>query len=72
MAFSCLECGTKVGFDVDHDPYRHAISCFQLPDKGIVHHYNESKKDESLRGQRIFAIMAYALDEAKKLGLVGR
>jgi hypothetical protein len=72
MAFKCLECATPVGFDAGNDPYRHAISCFSLPDRGILHHYNESKKDDTLRGQRIFAIMAYALDEAKRLGTVGK
>lgn len=58
----CPECGAPIGGTTATDPYKHAVGCFRLDDRGAEYYIKEYKSDTSERGKRIFEIMSLAAD----------
>ena len=57
--FSCPECGIAVGSTANRDPYKHAIQCFHLEDKGREKLLALHRKSDEERDKRIVALLEF-------------
>ena len=57
---SCLECGKNLSSG-DISPYKHALICFHLEDRGVNQLMSDLEEESGVRGQRI----RHILEESK-------